>query len=66
MVNGNKIKELMKEKGMKSKEVAQKVGISEPMMSYILGGLRDPNVITLARMARLLEVSADDLIVWED
>ena len=65
MVNGKKIKDLMVEKGIKGKEMARMVGISEPMMSYILSGLRVPNVVILSRIARALEVPVDDLIVKE-
>ena len=63
MVNSEKIKELMQAKSLKSKELALRVGVGETMMSYILNGLREPNVATLVRIARELGVTVDDLIV---
>ena len=63
MVNGKKITELMHEKGIKNKEIAAEVGISESMMTYIVKELREPNVTTLSRIAKVLGVTVDELIV---
>lgn len=63
MIAHEKIKELMKEKGISSIQLATAVGVSQAMMSYILNGLREPNVATLARMAKMLECTVDDLLV---
>ncbi len=65
MVNGRRIKDLMKEKGIQGKEMARTVGVSEAMMSFIIQGLREPNVATLARIARALDVPVDELILKE-
>ncbi|MBE6546329.1 MAG: helix-turn-helix transcriptional regulator [Ruminococcaceae bacterium] len=65
MVNGQRIKELMLAKGMDSRDLAERIGISAPMMSYIIRNLRDTNVTTLVRIARILEVPVDELIVKE-
>lgn len=65
MVNGEKIRALMKERGIQAKEMAMQVGISEAMMSYIIRGLRETNVAVLVRIARILDVSVDDLIKKE-
>lgn len=65
MVNGQKIKELMLQKGMDSAEMAERVGISGAMMSYIIRGLREPNVTTLVRIAKWLGVSVDELLIKE-
>ena len=65
MVNGQKIKELMLAKGMDGSDMAMRVGISGAMMSYIIRGLREPNVSTLTRIARELGVSVDELIKKE-
>ena len=62
MVAYEKIVELMKEKGISSKELASTVGISEPMMSYVLRGLREPNVTTLVRISRVLGCTVDNLV----
>lgn len=63
MVNHKKIASLIKERGLVHKELAETVGISEAMMSYIIKGFREPNVATLARIARALGCSVDELIV---
>ena len=65
MVNGQKIKDLMLSRGMDSVDMAAKVGISGAMMSYIIRGLREPNVTTLARIAHELGVTVDDLLKKE-
>ena len=62
MVAYEKIVELMKEKGISSKELASTVGISEPMRSYVLRGLREPNVTTLVRISRVLGCTVDNLV----
>ena len=62
MVNGERIKELMLAKGMDSMDMALKVGISGAMMSYIIRNLREPNVTTLARIAKELGVTVDELL----
>lgn len=63
MVNGEKIKELMKEKGISGKELADKVGVSAAMISYIIKGFREPNVAALARIAQTLDCTVDELLV---
>ena len=63
MVNAQKIRELMQEKGIQNKEMAEAVGVSEPMMSYIASGLREPNVRTLALVAHKLDVTVDELLI---
>ena len=62
MVNGKRIEELMKEKGILGKDMAERVGVSAAMMSYIMSGLREPNVATLVRIAKELGVSLDELV----
>ena len=62
MVNGKKIQELMTQKNILGKEMAERVGVSEAMMSYIIRGLREPNVATLVRIAKELDVTVDELV----
>ena len=64
MVNAQKIKELMQEKGIANKEMAETVGVSEAMMTYITRGLREPNVRTLALIAHKLDVTVDELLTF--
>lgn len=63
MINGERVRALMREKGIMSKDMAAKVGIGESMMSYILSGLREPSVPVLVRIARALDVAVDDIIM---
>lgn len=65
MVNHKKIASLIKERGLMQKELADEVGISEAMLSYILRGFKDPSVATLVRLAKALECSVDALIITE-
>ena len=65
MVNGQKIRDLMLSKGIDGMDMAERVGISGQMMSFIIRGLREPNVTTLARIAHELGVTVDDLIKKE-
>lgn len=63
MLNTDKIRHLMKEKDIRSKDLAAKVGVSASMMSFILSGLREPSVQILVRIAKTLECSVDDIIM---
>ena len=63
MVNAQKIRELMQEKGVQNKDLAEAVGVSEPMMSYITRGLREPSVYFLTRIAAKLECTLDELVI---
>ena len=62
MVNGELIKILMRSKGITARQLAAKVGISNSMMSFILSGLREPNIQTLVRIAKELGCTVDELI----
>lgn len=62
MINGERIKELMKEQGLTNKELAEAVGVTEAMISYIIRGLRDTTVATMVRIANRLGVKVDELI----
>lgn len=65
MVNHKKIASLVKERGLMHKELADEVGISEAMMSYILRGFKEPSVATLVRLAKALGCKLDDLVIAE-
>ena len=63
MLNGEKIRVLMHSKEMTSRQLAMRIGISESMMSYILQGLREPNVRTLVRIASELGCTVDEIVL---
>lgn len=50
-----RLKEIMQEKGMMSKTLAEKIGISEVSFSALVNG-RSNNLETLAKAAKYLEV----------
>lgn len=66
MINGERIKELMGEKGVTGVQLAEVAGVSEPMIGYIIRGLRGTTVDVLVRIARHLGVTVDELIKKED
>ena len=63
MINTAIMKSLMRDKGIRDNELAAKIGISTSMMSYILNGLRIPNVQTLVRISHELGCTVDELII---
>lgn len=62
MINGEKIREFMKQKEIQGDELAGQIGISPAMMSYIINGLREPSVTVLVRISRVFGCTLDDLI----
>lgn len=56
---GLRIKEILKEKGMTQKELAQKVGVAEISLSRSING--NPNLETLQKIADALEVEMSEL-----
>lgn len=63
MINGEKIRVLMRDKEISSRVMASRIGVSESMMSYILQGLREPNVHVLVRIATELDCTVDELLL---
>ena len=63
MVNGEKIKAMMEEKGITQKAMAASIGTSEPMVSFIIAGLREPSLTNLSRIAHVLGCKTSDLII---
>lgn len=56
---GDKIRKLIKRKGIKQIEVCRAVGLSPSRLSNYLSGSREPDLETLSRVARFLEVKLD-------
>ncbi len=57
-----RIKMLMKEKGMTQKELSLKANITEASMSKYLSGDRVPRIDVIVNIANALEVSVDALL----
>ena len=62
MVDGEKIARLMKARGISCTRMAEIVGVSTAMITYITQGKREPNVKTLALIANALDCKVDDLL----
>ena len=65
MVDCEKIRSLIAEKKLEQKDVAEAVGVSEQMISYIVRGLREPSVTVLTRIAKVLDCAPGELIIQE-
>ena len=57
-----RIQEIRKNKGMKQKELAAKLGIAANTLSQYETGNREPDLETIKRIAFILEVTVDELI----
>lgn len=58
----NRIKEVLKNKGISVGSLAEKVGITQPNMSNIINGKSNPSIETLEKIANVLEVSISELL----
>ncbi len=56
-----RIKELLKEKGISGKQLAQELGVTENSISLILNNKRQPRFETLADIAKVLDVDIREL-----
>jgi transcriptional regulator with XRE-family HTH domain len=56
---GEKLRRLIKRKGIKQVEVCRAVGLSPSRLSNYLSGSREPDLETLSKIARFLEVKLD-------
>ena len=62
MFNHERMAELIREKGIEQKAIAEAVGVSEQAISYFVRGLKTPSIEILGRIAKYLGVSAAELI----
>ena len=56
------LKLLLKEKGISQTELAENVGVSQAMISYIVKGFKAPSVTLLKRISDYLGVTMDELV----
>ena len=63
MVNGDKIRQLREREGLTMKELAERVGVTEAMMSYIERNLRKPTIDVLTHIAKVFGTTIDELII---
>lgn len=62
MIDSNKVDVLMTSKGITNRQMAEDVGISEAMMTYIRQGKRRPGLEIAVLIAEKLGVTVDDLL----
>lgn len=65
-INSEFILEKLKEMGLSQGELAFKSGVSSAFMTMMLASKAMPSVIKLKRIALILEVKMDDLIIMEN
>ena len=58
-----RLKELLKQKNILSKALANKIGVTETSMSQIVNGGFNPSLATLSRIAIALDVDIRELFV---
>lgn len=69
MTVGENIKRIRKEKGLKQKDLAEVLNVSEVMISQWENGSRNPKQSTLIKIAKALDVHLRDLAdssIWEE
>ena len=59
---GRNLKRIRKERGMSQEELAFESGLHRTYISGIERGARNPTVVILARLAKTLQVSVDQLV----
>lgn len=62
MFNYERMNELIREKGIDQKTLANAVGVSDQAISYFARGLKDPSLALLGKIAHELGVTAAELI----
>lgn len=62
----NRIKELRTERGLRQKDLAEKLGVSPQTIGYYENWVNKPDPETLVKLADFFEVSIDYLLCRED
>ena len=62
----NKMRELRKKKKLTMKELGKAVGVSESTISLYENGKHEPDLVTIKRIADILETSLDELFGREE
>lgn len=63
---GERIAEMLQKQGIKQKELAERIGITETAMSRYIAGTRDPKPNVIANMATALHTTSDYLLGIEN
>ncbi len=62
MVFANRLRERAAELGIPHAEAARRAGLTERRYNHYVNGIREPNLITLVRIAEALQTRPDDLL----
>lgn len=65
MFNGNKLRELRKEKNMTQKQLDNAIGFNNRTVCQLELGNYQPSLQKVVMIAKYFDVSIDDLILWE-
>lgn len=60
--SGQRISSLLRSQGVQQEELAERIGITEGVMSRYIAGTRDPKPETLANIATALNTTSDYLL----
>jgi DNA-binding XRE family transcriptional regulator len=66
MLNRTEVKKRMEELNMTQQTLADAIGVSQPMVTHILIGRKQPSLALAADIARVLGCTVDDLIVHDE
>lgn len=61
-----RLKEIIKERGLKQGYIAEKAGISNTTMSALVTGRNLPTLPVAARIAKVLELHIDEIWILEE
>ena len=61
-----RLSEAIVRSGLTRKEVAEKIGVSQPMISHFVSGSKMPSLETLANLCRALDLDANDVLCVND
>ena len=59
------LKKIIKEKGYTQQRLADEIGITQGSISMFIKDIKKPSVTVVEEMARLLEVTPNDILGWD-
>lgn len=62
----NRVKEIRKQKGIKQDEFARALGVSRQTVSSIETGRFDPSIMLAYKIAKLFELTIEDVFIFEE
>jgi putative transcriptional regulator len=59
-----RLPQILKERGIKQKDLAEKMGVHKQTVSRLAGGVRQIDLETLAKLCEALDLKIEDLLVY--